>query len=93
MSWKNKLLEHPSQETVTSDESESSFQSESVPHDKSISNTSLSDNAYLHSGNDGYQDDITRCKEKHVNNRGQEIEHCTRRKRRPPIRNEDFLWE
>jgi hypothetical protein len=31
MSWKNNLLEHTSQETVISDESESSFQSESVP--------------------------------------------------------------
>jgi hypothetical protein len=38
-----------------------------------------------------YQDDATRCKEKHVNNPGQEIEHCSRRKRRPPIRNEDFF--
>ena len=57
------------------------FQSESVPQEKSISNMPLSDNAYLHSGNDGYQDDATRCKEKHVNNPGQEIEYCSRRKR------------
>jgi hypothetical protein len=63
------------------------FSQKVYPQDKSNSNASLSDNAYLRSGNDGYQDDATRCKEKNVNNPDQEIEHCTKRKRRPPIRN------
>lgn len=63
------------------------------PQDKSISNITLNDNAYLHSGKDGNREDTTRSKENHVNNPDQEIEYCTRRKRSPPTRNEEFLWE
>jgi hypothetical protein len=77
MSWKNTLHEHSRQES----------------QDKNISNITLNDNTYLHSGKDGNREDTTRSKENHVNNPGQEIEYCTRRKRRPPTRNVDFLWE
>ena len=77
MSWKSTLHEHSRQE----------------PQDKSISNITLNDNAYLHSGKDGNREDTTRSKENHVNNSGQETEYSTRRKRRPPTRDEDSLWE
>jgi hypothetical protein len=93
MSWENNVSDHLNQEAVISDESAGSDQPGSVPQDKSISCIPLSDNANLHNGNDGFQEDSTRCKNKHAKNPDHEIEHSIRRKRRLPIRSEDFLWQ
>jgi hypothetical protein len=93
MSCENNVTDHLNQEAVISDESVGSDQPESVPQDKSIASIPLCDNANLHNGNDGHQKDSMRCKTNHSNNPDQEIEHSIRRKRRQPIRSEDFLWE
>jgi lysophospholipase L1-like esterase len=76
MPWKNTLQEHSRQES----------------QDKSTSNITLNENTYLHNGKERNREDPMRSKENHANNPGQELEYCNRRKRRPPTRNEDFLW-
>jgi hypothetical protein len=60
---------------------------------KSITRIIQSDNTCKNDEMDGKTEEIIRNRDNHDTIRDQEREHISRRKRRLPSRNEDFLWE
>jgi hypothetical protein len=64
-----------------------------IPHDKNISSITPSSIKYPYNGVLENREGAMTSKQDDINNPGLETVHCTKRKRRPLVRNEDFLWE
>jgi hypothetical protein len=62
-----------------------------IPDDKNISNVTPSSIKYPHNGVFENRDRAKTSKKCDINNPGLETVHCTKRKRRPLVRNEDSL--